>query len=111
MRKHGKRVKVTVANAQANGLQAAVERAERNYLLNQQPVTNLFKIIAFELDGLQITRRLVPMVRQVGQEISIASSVGFRLANATPGQEFTIARPDGESSVVKVLAVTETPVT
>ena len=107
MRKRGKRVKISVAEIQANRLQGAAERAERNYLLSQQPMTNLFKVIVFEVDGLQMMRRLVPVVHQVGQEISIGSPVGFKLANAEPGQEFTIARPGGEHSVVKVLSIAE----
>lgn len=108
MRKRGKRIRVTVAEAQGKRLQVAAQQAEHRYMLNHQPVTNLDKVIEFELDGMWMRRRLVPVVRQIGEEISIASPVGFTLANAQPGQEFVITRPDpNEYSIVKVLSIAE----
>jgi transcription elongation GreA/GreB family factor len=47
-------------------------------------------------------------VKQFGHEISIASPVGMKLANAKSGDQFTITRPDSDGySVGKVLSIAD----
>jgi len=76
-------------------------------LLRGKPIENLWKQIEFVADGVQLQRRLVVTVT-TKDEISIASPVGMRLANATPGEQFVIPMkapdPDVIVSVVKVLS-------
>jgi transcription elongation GreA/GreB family factor len=77
-------------------------------ILSRQPVANLGKVIAFELDGAQLVRRLVMTVRAIGEEISVASPTGTKLVNAQPGQEFHISvKGTDDYLVVKVLTITE----
>lgn len=103
----GKKVKVSAADCAFRMTDAMIPKRFQ-YITHRGPVTNMDKVIRFELDGTEVVRQLVPVVRQVGQEISIASPVGMRLANANPGQEFVIPRPGtDEFSVVKVLSIEE----
>jgi len=75
------------------------------YILNHEPVLNLDKVIVFELDGQRLVRRLVMTIHAV-DEISPASPVGYRLANARPGATFEIPQPDPDPCVVvKVLDI------
>ena len=76
------------------------------YILGNQPVSNLGKVIEFEYEGAHMVRKLVVTVRVFDQEISVASPVGFRLANAKVDDVFTVTRPDPDGySVGKVLAI------
>jgi transcription elongation GreA/GreB family factor len=76
--------------------------------VSRQPVTNLGKVIAFELDGARLVRRLVMTVRAIGEEISIASPTGAKLANAQSGQEFQVSVKGTEDFlVVKVLTIAD----
>jgi transcription elongation GreA/GreB family factor len=78
------------------------------YILNHQPVSNLDKVIEFEYEGMRMVRKLVVTVREFGEEISVASPVGFRLANAKVDEVFTVTRPDPDGySVGKVLVISE----
>jgi len=81
-------------------------------LLRGKPIENLWAQIEFIADGVQLQRRLVVTVAKK-DEISIASPVGGRLANAKPGDQFVIPmkapEPDVVVSVVKVLPVGISP--
>lgn len=77
-------------------------------IVSRQPVANLGKVIAFELDGAQLVRRLVMTVRAIGEEISVASPTGTKLVNALPGQEFQVSvKGTDDYLVVKVLTIAE----
>lgn len=77
-------------------------------ILSRQTGTNLGKVIAFELDGARLVRRLVQTVHHIGEEISIASPTGTKLVNALPGQEFQISvKGTDDYLVVKVLTIAE----
>ncbi len=78
------------------------------YILKRMPVTNLDRVIEFELGGEKFVRRLVMTVHEIGEEISVASPVGLHLANAKPGAVFQI-NVANECSVGKVLSVSGSP--
>ena len=82
-------------------------------LLRGKPIENLWAQIEFVVDGVKLQRRLVITVTKIGKEISVASPVGGRLANAKPGDQFVIQmkapEPDVVVSVVKVLPVGISP--
>lgn len=83
-----------------------------SYILNRQSVANLGALIEFVVDGVQLKRCLVITAAKM-DEISIASPVGVRLANAKAGEQFVIPmkepEPDVIVSVVKVLAASASP--
>ena len=77
------------------------------YILGNQPASNLDKVIEFEYQGEHMVRKLVVTVREFGKEISVASPVGFRLANAKVDEVFIVMRPDPDGYLVgKVLSIT-----
>jgi transcription elongation GreA/GreB family factor len=77
-------------------------------ILSRQPVANLGKVLVFDLDGARLVRRLVRTVRAIGEEISVASPTGAKLANAQPGQEFHISvKGTDDYLVVKVLTIAD----
>ena len=77
-------------------------------ILSRQTVTNLGKVIEFELDGARLVRRLVQTVQRIGEEISIASPTGTKLVNAQPGQEFQISVKGTDGYLVgKVLTIVD----
>lgn len=86
-----------------------VVRGPSKYVLRGKPVVNLGALIEFVVDGVQLRRRLVITVTKIGEEISVASPVGGRLANAKAGDQFVIPmkepEPDVIVSVVKVLNI------
>jgi transcription elongation GreA/GreB family factor len=89
-------------------MQCGNRAIKAQFILKHEPVANLDKFIEFELEGTRMIRRLVVTIKQFGHEISIASPVGLKLANAKPGDEFTITRPDPDGySVGKVLSIAD----
>ena len=77
------------------------------FLFKGKPAANLDRWIEFMVDGEKLTRRLVMTAStKANDEISIASPVGTRLANARPGEQFVITRvapdPDVMLSVVAI---------
>jgi transcription elongation GreA/GreB family factor len=87
-------------------MQCGDHTIKAHFILKHEPVANLDKFIEFELEGTRMVRRLVVTVKQFGAEISIASPVGMKLANAKPGDPFTITRPDPDGYLVgKVLSI------
>jgi len=89
-------------------MQCGEHAVKVEFILKHEPVANLDKFIEFELEGTRMVRRLVVTVKQFGREISIASPVGLKLANAKPGDQFTITRPDPDGySVGKVLSIAD----
>ena len=89
-------------------MQCGERTVKAEFILKHEPVVNLDKVITFELEGTRMVRRLVVTVKQFGAEISIASPVGMKLANAKPGDPFTITRPDPDGySVGKVLSIAD----
>jgi transcription elongation GreA/GreB family factor len=95
-------------------MQCGDRAVKAEFILKHEPVANLDKVITFELEGTRMVRRLVVTVKQFGAEISIASPVGMKLANAKPGDPFTIpskgtvTRPDPDGySVGKVLSIAD----
>ena len=89
-------------------MQCGERMVRAGFSLKREPVANLDKVIEFELEGTRMVRRLVVTVSVFGQEISIASPVGRKLANAKPGDQFTITRPDPDGySVGKVLSIAD----
>ena len=89
-------------------MQCGERSVKAEFILKHEPAANLDKVITFELEGTRMVRRLVVTVKQFGAEISIASPVGMKLANAQQGEQFTIIRrdPDGYS-VGKVLSIAD----
>jgi len=87
-------------------MQCGERTVKAEFILKHEPAANLDKVITFELEGTRMIRRLVVTVKQFGAEISVASPVGMKLANAKPGDPFTITRPDGYS-VGKVLSIAD----
>jgi transcription elongation GreA/GreB family factor len=83
-----------------------------NYIRNGKTARNLDRTIRFTLDGEELTRRLVLTAHDLAEEISVASPVGVRLANAEAEKEFIIPLPEEQFIVVKVLEVVDsvTPV-
>lgn len=75
------------------------------YILKRQPVRNLGRVIRFALDGEEMVRQLVMTAHDIAHEISVASPVGMRLANAEQDKEFIVPLPGDEFIVVKVLAI------
>jgi len=89
-------------------MQCGESTIKAEFILKHKPAANLDKVITFELEGTRMVRRLVVTVKQFGAEISIASPVGMKLANAKPGDPFTITRPDPDGySVGKVLSIAD----
>ena len=72
-----------------------------------KPIENLWKRIEFVVDGERLCRRLVVTTNsKAADEISVASPVGVRLANAKPGEQFVIPRiapdPDVKLNVLSI---------
>ncbi len=77
------------------------------FLFKGKPATNLDRRIEFMVDGEKLCRRLVMTANtKASDEISIASPVGTRLANAKVGQQFIIpsVAPDPDV-VLSVLSI------
>lgn len=75
------------------------------FIVNRKNVTNLDRMIEFELDGARLTRRLV-LTATCPTEVSIASPVGAQLANAQPGDPLQITLKGEEGYLFgKVLSV------
>ena len=77
------------------------------FLFKGKPAANLDRRIEFELDNEKLVRLLVVTAStKATDEISIASPVGTRLANAQVGQQFIIPSvapdPDVILSVVSI---------
>ena len=76
------------------------------YILSCQSITNLDKVIVFELDGERLIRRLVRTAIRLHEEISVSSPTGSKLANAQPGQKFEVSVKGTDSYLVgKVLEI------
>lgn len=69
-------------------------------------MSNLDRVIQFELDGNPLQRRLVgfTVVDDPAEELSIESPVGRALLGAQVGDEFVVPAPAGDV-VVKVQSV------
>jgi len=79
-----------------------------DYILNRRPVTNLGKVIMFELGRDRLTRKLVITAQDTHVEISVASPVGTQLANAKPGDRLEIAVKGEEGYLFgKVLSIVD----
>ncbi len=81
------------------------------FLFKGKPAENLGKLIEFVVDGERLCRRLVVTANtKAANEISIASPVGTRLANAQVGQQFIIPSiapdPDVVLSVLSIAPMT-----
>ena len=70
-----------------------------------KPVKNMDRVIRFMLDGDEMVKRMVLTVNDRVHEISVASPVGSRLANAEPDNEFVIPIAGPVTIRVKVLSI------
>jgi hypothetical protein len=70
---------------------------------------NLWKTITFRLDHTEITRRLVPFVRDSETELNIDSPVGRALLVARPGQTVVARTPAGDIDVQIISIVSDAP--
>lgn len=67
---------------------------------------NLWREIEFNLNGLALTRRLVPDVRDFEAEISKKSPVGRALLHAQPEETVPVRTPEGTTVTVNVISIT-----
>lgn len=77
------------------------------FLFKGKTAANLDRQIEFMLDGETLLRRLVVTKNlKAADEISIASPVGTRLANARPGEQFVIpSKPPDPDLVLSVVNI------
>jgi transcription elongation GreA/GreB family factor len=65
---------------------------------------NLDHVVRFEVEGMELVRRLVAHEVEAVDELNVASAVGRALRNARPGDRMSVEAPGGcvEVSVLEV---------
>lgn len=66
--------------------------------------SNLWQVVQFNLDGIELERRLVLAIEDVDRDINVSSPVGKALLHAAAGERIVVEAPGG-NVVVKVLEI------